>query len=53
MYELHISVSAVHCSCQHLKACRVCARLISQLKFLSTLFIYYNIANVLSTQNPH
>ena len=39
--QLHISVSAVHCSCQHSKSCRVCARLISQLKFISTLFIYY------------
>jgi len=42
MSELHIFVSTVHCSCHHLKACRVCARLISQLKFISTLFIYYN-----------
>ena len=41
--ELHISVSAVQCSCQHSKACRVYARLISQLKFISTLFIYYII----------
>jgi len=41
MSELHIFVSAVHCCCQHSKPCRVCARLISQLKFISTLFIYY------------
>ena len=41
MSELHIFISAVYCSCQHSKPCRVCARLISQLKFISTLFIYY------------
>jgi len=41
MPELHIFVSAVQCSCQHLKACHVCMRLISQLHFMSTLFIYY------------
>ena len=37
---LHIFVSAVQCSCQHSKPCRVGARLISQLKFISTLFVY-------------
>jgi len=42
MSEFHISVSAIQCFCQHLKACRVCARLISQLHFISTLFIYYS-----------
>ena len=39
--KLHIFVTAVHCSCQYLNACRVYARLISKLKFISTLFIYY------------
>jgi len=37
MSQLHISVSAVHCCCQHSTACRVCARLISQLKFIGTV----------------
>ena len=39
--KLHLFVSAVHCSCQHSGACRVCARLISQLKCVSKFFIYY------------
>ena len=41
--ELHVFVSAVRCSCQHSKVCCICARLISQLKFISALFIYYNL----------
>ena len=41
MSELHIFVSAVHYSCQHLKPCRVYPQLISQLKSISTVFIYY------------
>jgi len=43
MSGLHIFLSAVHCSCQHSEPCRVCARLISQLKCINTLFIYYSI----------
>jgi len=50
--ELHIFVSAVHCSCQHSKAFRVCARLISQLIFISTLLIYY-MAKVSSSWAGH
>ena len=46
MSELHLFVSAVNCYCQHSEACGVCARLISQLNFISTLFIYYNIFNI-------
>jgi len=46
MSQLHIFVSAVRCSCQHSKPCRVCARLISQIKFISALFIYYNIKHI-------
>ena len=42
MSELHIFVSAVHCSCHNSKPCRVCERLISQHKFIITLFMCYS-----------
>jgi len=44
MSELHIFVSAVHCSCQH--SVSVFTRLISQIKFISTLFIYFTIISM-------
>ena len=45
--ELHIFVTAVHCSCQHSNVRRVCVRLISQLKFIRIFFICYNILSVI------
>jgi len=49
--ELHIFVSAVHCPCQHSKPCRFCVQLISQLKLISTLFIYYKCMYVMYVCN--